>query len=500
MNGNKRPCLAMVLSFLCLATVTCSGSGSGCGSSAYNGNGGGGGGGTPPTYSVSGTVSGALQQGVSMNIADLAGTVSGTDWTDANGTYRFAGLQNGSYTITPQYPKYVFTPAIANVTIKGSDVLDVDFIATALPTHTVSGLVKDPVGGAFADVDVFLKGENGDVTRTDAQGNYSFIDVVDGTYSITPSMAGYLFAPRSLAVTVSGADSSGNDFTGSIMSWTTRTSGTVSQLLAVAWSGTQYVVVGNSYCSGSCSKSSILTSSDGAAWTAQDSGMIGTLNAVAWSGTLFVAVGSTVSSNSAVLTSPDGETWTPRSPGTASPLYGIAWSGTQFVAVGGTLGAGIVLTSPDAISWTSRDIGLANVLRAVAWSGTRFVAVGDYGVLFTSPDGAAWTAQTSTIFSSMAAVIWTGTRFMVAGAGGTILTSADGLSWIQPRPVTANFLSGIAWSGKDYMAVGQAVLTSPDAEIWTLQDPKAGAYLHGVASSGLSFVSVGDNGTIVSSP
>ncbi|RMF59287.1 MAG: T9SS C-terminal target domain-containing protein, partial [Bacteroidetes bacterium] len=45
-------------------------------------------------------------------------------------------------------------------------------------------------------------------------GNYAFTGLADGTYTITPSRAGYVFEPPSREVTVSGGDVTGQDFTG----------------------------------------------------------------------------------------------------------------------------------------------------------------------------------------------------------------------------------------------------------------------------------------------
>ena len=59
----------------------------------------------------------------------------------------------------------------------------------------------------------------GDKTvTTDADGAYSFTDVSDGTYTVTPSKTPYTFSPSSVDVTVSGADVSASDITATIIS------------------------------------------------------------------------------------------------------------------------------------------------------------------------------------------------------------------------------------------------------------------------------------------
>ena len=103
--------------------------------------------------------------------------------------------------------------------------------------------------------------------------------------------------------------------------WMARTSGTTQWLHCVTWSGSQFVVVGNS--------GTILTSPNGVTWTPRVSGTTETLYSITWSGSQFVAVGF----NGTVLTSPNGVNWTLQPPVTGSyHLFGVTWSGSQFVA------------------------------------------------------------------------------------------------------------------------------------------------------------------------
>jgi hypothetical protein len=77
------------------------------------------------TYSLSGTVSGDVQQGVTVSVDAAHSAV-----TDANGNYTINGLVDGSYTVTPTLKGYTFTPATASATVSGADVTGVDFNAT----------------------------------------------------------------------------------------------------------------------------------------------------------------------------------------------------------------------------------------------------------------------------------------------------------------------------------------------------------------------------------
>ena len=75
---------------------------------------------------------------------------------------------------------------------------------TPTPTYTISGTVTDP-GVGLAGVTVNLTGTTTASATTDANGNYSFT-VPNGTYTVTPSMAGYIFNPVSTSVIVSGTN------------------------------------------------------------------------------------------------------------------------------------------------------------------------------------------------------------------------------------------------------------------------------------------------------
>ena len=58
-------------------------------------------------WAISGTVTGAVQQGVTMT---LSGTSSATTTTDGSGNYSFSDLSNGNYTVTPTLAGYTFSP------------------------------------------------------------------------------------------------------------------------------------------------------------------------------------------------------------------------------------------------------------------------------------------------------------------------------------------------------------------------------------------------------
>jgi subtilase family serine protease len=175
------------------------------------------------TFSISGNVStsgGGGDSGPLLPAAPLAGVTmtltgaaSATTTTDSNGNYTFTGLANGNYTVTPSLSGYVFTPTSRNVTVSGANVTGQNFTATAAATYTLSGTVTASGGGALSGVTMTLSGSASATTTTNASGNYSFT-VANGSYTITPSLSGYTFTPTSRNVTVSGANVTGQNFTG----------------------------------------------------------------------------------------------------------------------------------------------------------------------------------------------------------------------------------------------------------------------------------------------
>ena len=82
-------------------------------------------------YTVSGTVSGDVQEGVTIT---LSGDSSATTITASDGTYSFTGLLSGSYAITPRLINYFFNPVRTEVPITDVDVIDVDFSSMVAET------------------------------------------------------------------------------------------------------------------------------------------------------------------------------------------------------------------------------------------------------------------------------------------------------------------------------------------------------------------------------
>lgn len=118
-------------------------------------------------------------------------------------------IGSGSYTYGGNFYFAVVAYNGTHSTIS-SALVNVDVIPG---THTVSGTVLDetssPLAGAIVSLSPGLRS-----VITDAQGSYSFGGLADGSYTLTPAISGYDFAPANRQVTVSGADLAGVDLLG----------------------------------------------------------------------------------------------------------------------------------------------------------------------------------------------------------------------------------------------------------------------------------------------
>ncbi|MBI5739603.1 MAG: carboxypeptidase regulatory-like domain-containing protein [Nitrospirae bacterium] len=156
-----------------------------------------------PVYTISGyatTGSNAGISGVTMTIT--IGTTTKTATTATNGSYSIVDVPSGSYTVTPSKSGYVFTPANRSVTVGSANVIGVNF-----KSFSISGTVKTSNNVAITGVLMTLSGggmTTNKTTSSNSSGIYTITGLGDGTYTLTPTKAGYAFTP--VSVTVSGAD------------------------------------------------------------------------------------------------------------------------------------------------------------------------------------------------------------------------------------------------------------------------------------------------------
>ena len=159
-------------------------------------------------YSISGTVSGDVTQGVTLT---LSGAGYSTTTSGGDGTFQLAKLANGSYTVTPSLSGYTFTPLSRNIIVSGGSVSGCDFVATKNPgIYSISGTIS---GGVQEGVTITLSGALSSTALSDAYGTYNFTGLANGDYTVTPEQSGYIFTPFSQDVTIAGANQTGVLFT-----------------------------------------------------------------------------------------------------------------------------------------------------------------------------------------------------------------------------------------------------------------------------------------------
>jgi hypothetical protein len=189
----------------------------------------------PATYTVSGSVSGAVQRGVTITLQGDDSTAVTT--TDAAGGFTFEAVQPGNYLIVPFHDDYAFAPASRFVVVPAADVPGQTFTATVRPgARTIAGTVT---GAVSAGVTVTLAGPSTTTTTTDAEGNFAFRSLGDGLYLVTPSFAGFTFTPANCLVSVAGPSVTSVQFTSAFAphSISGRVTGPVISGVPVALSG-----------------------------------------------------------------------------------------------------------------------------------------------------------------------------------------------------------------------------------------------------------------------
>lgn len=176
-----------------------------------------------PTWSISGTISPSSAS--TTTTMQLSGTATTTAAVDASGNYSFNNLTNGNYVVTPNSAAFTFTPTSQPVTVNGANVTGINFNGTAVPTFSISG--NAAVAGA--SMTLTPSGETGTnaTTTADGSGNYTFSQVVNGSYTVTPAAPGVTFTPVSQNVTVNGANIGSVNFT-AVAAPTWSISGTIS--------------------------------------------------------------------------------------------------------------------------------------------------------------------------------------------------------------------------------------------------------------------------------
>ncbi len=273
--------------------------------------------------------------------------------------------------------------------------------------------------------------------------------------------------------------------------WQTRSAGTSSDLLGVAFAQSRFYAVGTSQ--------TVLSSSNSQNWSLRANGT-NELRDVAYGGVpgIFLAVGS----DGIPLYSEDGSEWSLLPETGLSGLNGIIYASGRFFAVGD---GGAIWRSLNGEIWSPLNSGVATDLQDITYSNGKLIAVGENTVLISESGGASWTPRTfSNEQLGLNAVAGDGSDgLMAVGSAGQILYSGNaGSSWIvRPSPVEAE-LRAIAYGNDRFVIAGDAgaIYSSGDAGLsWILRQSGTNQSLRDATYRSSVFVIVGDGGTILTS-
>ncbi|MCX6147206.1 MAG: carboxypeptidase regulatory-like domain-containing protein [Candidatus Kapabacteria bacterium] len=169
-------------------------------------------------YNISGTIKDEKGQTVSNAIVNLtSNSTTLTTNSTSSGTYNLSNLSIGVYVITPQATSsYTYTPVSRTVSINGFNPTNgINFTQVELK-YSITGKMKDENGNAMQNINLNISGLSSSTINTSITGAYSFANLSNGTYVITPQAnSSYTFSPASRTLTVNGANiTTGADFTG----------------------------------------------------------------------------------------------------------------------------------------------------------------------------------------------------------------------------------------------------------------------------------------------
>jgi hypothetical protein len=164
------------------------------------------------TLTVTGTASPTSLVSGATVVLSQSGTTIATTTIGSNGSYTFSNIANGTYTVTPTQSGVNFTPTSQSVTVTGANATVPAFTATA-QTWTVLGSITPAMIAAGATVTLSQNGTTISTSAVDSNGNYSFSNVVNGAYAVTPTRSGVIFSPTSQLVTVNNGNATVPAFT-----------------------------------------------------------------------------------------------------------------------------------------------------------------------------------------------------------------------------------------------------------------------------------------------
>jgi len=158
-------------------------------------------------WGISGVIEDSDEVGFEDVTVTLSGDASDSTTTAGDGSYSFSGLVDGSYTVTPTKVGSVFSADHEDVVLSGDDVV----VDTMIQVQRIYGVVVDGADNPIENVLMTMSGDVEDTTTTNASGEWEFY-IINREVTITPSLAGYSFAPADQDFDVQGADEEAADF------------------------------------------------------------------------------------------------------------------------------------------------------------------------------------------------------------------------------------------------------------------------------------------------
>jgi alpha-tubulin suppressor-like RCC1 family protein len=309
-------------------------------------------------------------------------------------------------------------------------------------TWSVSGVVLS--GGApLAGVTVTLSGPSSGTCITDASGNYGFGGLAPGTYTVTPSLAGYAFVPTSRVAYLYGNNAEGFNFNasrglsgsatnhtlyrksdGTVWAWglnnksqlgdgTTTSSSTPVQAAPGVLSGMTAVAAGNEH--------SLALKSDGTVW--------------AWGSNSNGQLGDNSLTNHAVPVQVSGLTNVTAI--AAGVNFSLVLKGDGSVWAWGYNGSGQLGDNSTIDRWTPVQVGIGSIT-AIAAGFNHSVAMNSGGIVYTWGDNSKGQLGIGSTTSSSTPV----------QAASGILAGALAISAGNQFTVTLlrNYLSSYLWA------------------------------------------------------
>lgn len=193
------------------------------------------------------------------------------------------------------------------------------------------------------------------------------------------------------------------------ITWTTNTgyTATTSTIRSLLYAGSQYVLAGQG--------GLLKTSPDGVTWTSRTSGTVSNINALTYG-----SVYAYAADGGGISTSTDAITWNTQVSGTTSNLSAINYNGSVYNYAGV---AGVLASSTNGVTWTSRTSNTTSNLTGLASQGAFSVGVGAGGASIQSDDGVTWYSRVSTTSTNFNAVTHGGPVFVAVGVASTAQTS-----------------------------------------------------------------------------